>query len=234
MRHIRQLGLGLTAILAGVALSTVANATSFTFGTTGDTLKTYYNYSIDGATIDAEIDYVLSTLTSTSATIAVTVTNNSSGPGTNRIVSFGIDTIAPTLTSVSDSGTDAASWGESLATNFPGFQKVDLCAWAGNNCSGGANAGVLEGGSSSFNLILGYNTITSPFSITFNSPFPTKWQAVGNHGNSWELDASTTSVCTTDCGVTPPQIIPEPGTLALFGLGVIALGAFSLRQRRAV
>jgi len=211
------LGIGL---LAG---GTVHAGPVATFQNTGDSFTAGYNYVLDGATIDATIKYIFDGFTtsagSSTATFEVIVTNNSSGAGTNRIVSFGIDMVAPALTDVSD---NTSFWSETLNTNFPGFHKIDLCVWSGTNCDGGANAGVLEGASSDFLLMLTFAG-TNPTPITFTGPFPTKWQSVGNAGNSYELDIN---------GWGPPVLIPEPGTLALVSLALFGLGALGRRARQ--
>lgn len=225
-----------TAIFVGVAVASPAFAipVSATFDSVGDELQTFYSFTQDGATITVEVDYKLTAISSTEADFAVTVKNTTATaePGVNRIVSFGVDVVAPTLTGASTSNSlpTAGEWDATITTNFPSFQSVDLCSYSGPNCSGGSSAGVGEQETDTFNL-----AVTGAFggtpSVTFTSPFPAKFQAVGTAGNSFEVDACASP---TDCP-TPspdPNPTPEPGTLALLGLGI--WGVFAMRRRANV
>jgi hypothetical protein len=208
----------------------------FTFDVVGETLQTFYSFTQDGATITTEVDYKLTAITAGQADFDVTVINTTPAtePGTNRIVSFGVDIVTPTLTgaSTTNSFPTLGEWDAVIGpTTFPGFQKVDLCSFAGPDCSGGSSLGVAEGLTDTFHLILaGAFNSTTPNSVMFTSPFPAKFQAVGNSGNSFEVDACETP---TNCVGTPVPVpdvgLPEPGTLALLALGV--LGIYASRRR---
>ncbi|MDW5442292.1 cistern family PEP-CTERM protein [Polaromonas sp. SM01] len=202
-----------------------ASASVITFNNVNDTGAILYSTTRDGATLSAIMQFTLSAISNNSATFALTVANNSSGPGSNRLMSFGIDTVSPTLTGASATG----SWDAGINQNLPSFQTVDLCIWRSNNCSGGnINNGLGEGLSDIFSLIL---TTAGNFTngISFTSPYGVKFQDVGTAGNSYEFAGCI--VGSPGCGPTPRQVIPEPASIALVGLGLlgIALG----RRRRA-
>lgn len=131
--------------------------------------------------------------------------------------------------STTNSLPTAGEWDATITTTFPSFQSVDLCSYSTPNCSGGSSAGVGEMETDTFHLALtGFGTTPS---LTFTSPFPGKFQAVGTKGNSFEVDACTSP---TNCGnpQPDPNPTPEPGTLALLGLGI--WGVFAMRRRANV
>lgn len=206
------------AAVAALGAFGSAQAATVTFDSTGDASTLYFLESVDGATLDTRISFLLTSLSAGSATFTVSVNNASSGPGRNTFMSFGIDVVSPTLTGASASGIWDAATGVTLA----GSQKVDLCVYSANQCAGGnINSGLGEGLISTFSLTLNTsgNFLTS--GVTFNSPFSAKWQGVGLSGQSYE----TRDGCfgTADCGSTTN--VPEPGTLALVGLALLGAGA---------
>ena len=130
---------------------------------------------------------------------------------------FGVD---PNATGVTFS--DAADGGLIDATldNLPSLSGIEVCAWGGNNCSGGANGGIQAGSVDTFDLILagfwGNSVNFDPLGVKFQTGF-----------GSFEF--ACTGACTTD-GRIAALLVPEPQTLALIGLGLLAL---AMIRRRA-
>ena len=216
----------------GVTASGLSSATSMLFNLAGQMLATQYVFTEDGGNVNVSVTYMLTAITSGTADFNVLLHNASTGSGQNRLVSFGVDTTSPSLTgaTATASSPTAGEWDATLEVNSPSFCTIDLCSFAGPNCSGGGGNGIAQGGADeSFHLQLTGDFGATP-SLTFNSPFPGKFQSVGLAGQSFEVDACTPpSVCTpVPVPDEPPPSVPEPGTLALLGLGVLTL---ALRRR---
>lgn len=199
-----------------------AHAAVMLFDSFNDTSSVLYSTTQDGATLSATVTFTLNALTAAQAIFGVEVSNNSFGPGNNRLMSFGIDIVSPTLISSAANG----GWDATRNTNFPTFQTVDLCIWDGSNCSGGGNQGVGEGQTESFALTLGTTGNFLTNGISFTSPYAVKFQSVGTVGDSSEFAGCI--VGTPNCG---PTQVPEPASIALVGLGL--LGAALARRRKA-
>jgi MYXO-CTERM domain-containing protein len=131
---------------------------------------------------------------------------------------FGVD---PDATGVTFSDAADAGLIDASLDNLPSLASIEVCAWGGNNCSGGANGGIQAGGNDTFDLILAGHWGDS---ITFD-PLGVRFQTAGG---------SFDFACPPNCAVgggRGPSEIAEPQTLALFGLGVLALATFVRRKR---
>jgi hypothetical protein len=106
-----------------------------------------------------------------------------------------------------------------------------------NGCSGGANGAVcLEASGPSYLPTTGsYSwtflaTFSSPLAADFNATNtgnPIRMWFVDSRGNNRGLMSCVTGNANGECGTS----VPEPGTLALIGLGLLGIGA--ARRRRA-
>jgi hypothetical protein len=154
------------------------------------------------------------------------VTNTTSNSGTGsysdaRLTSLGWDT-SPVATAVADSTSVFASVTNQSITS----DHVDVCFFSGPNCSGGGNGGLeaanlagLHGDPSTtgdFLVILTFGAIVPP--LDFDKFFGKFQTSAGS------VEGFSTTV--------PPNPVPEPATLALFGAGLI--GLVVLRRRRAI
>jgi hypothetical protein len=257
------------AVLATAAAASGAHAAPFTltFGDP-DAATTTVLYSLVSATqpsysLSAQIVFDLTAITASAATFAVTVTNTTAPntPNKNRLVSFGIDDINPSITGTSiTNDTTEATWKSFVDMNFPGgFGTLELCA-IGNknaqNCSGGGNGGLGEGETDSFTWIL-YGTFGAAPTISFTSPIPIRFQSIDPSlwgDDSITFDALSPQVPpvmppgeppvaqppvaqppTSEPPVAPPSEeplrVPEPGSAMLVGLGL--LGAALARRRQS-
>ncbi|WP_305807223.1 cistern family PEP-CTERM protein, partial [Stenotrophomonas sp. YIM B06876] len=153
------------ALCGGLLGFGAANASVMTFAGVNDTGSILYSTLQDGATLSATMQFTLSSISATSATFALKVSNNSSGPGDNTLASFGIDVVSPALKTASTS----AGWHASMDGKLTGgAEKVDLCIWAGSNCNGASNKGLGEGLFDTFSLTLttAGNFLTNGISFT--------------------------------------------------------------------
>lgn len=152
-------------------------------------------------------------------TVALTNTSAIGGQGGERLVgfAFGIDPDATGATvgfaDATDGGMIAASWASgALESNVSG---VEVCAFGGQNCSGGSNGGIYAGTSDTFSVILGGEWGSS---VDIN-PIGLRYQT--GYGSFTFASSSSSS-----------GNLPEPASASLVGLGLGMLGLGFVRRRK--
>jgi hypothetical protein len=207
----------LNTILKSVAVATsfvamgAAHAGIINFSTVGNTGQfAFFDADYDSAVLYTLVDFELTSISATTATFDVDVTNLSTGAGLNIFSGFGIKVVSPSLSGASASGS---TWFETLNTSFPGYGTVSLCSWSGSDCSGyngaGLTPGVAEGGSSSFVLTLTTGADFTTSGISFIDPYYGKFENAGDQDKSAQVR----------------YYVPEPSSIALTGLLLTGLAA---------
>jgi hypothetical protein len=163
----------------------------------------------------------------TDLVITVTIKNTSTFPTDARIVDFGIDA-QPNVTGVTFTATGAGSVLDQVSTDsVPSFSETNVCAFSGNNCSGGGNTGLIIGASDSFTLDIAstsFGTAATGFTATL-SDFAIKYQ--GSNPLSFEIPGVPTP---GGGGGGGGGTVPEPSSVLMMGIGLLGLG-YVMRRR---
>jgi hypothetical protein len=216
-RLLRTVVLTAFAVMAGPLSARAASITIA--GGSSASFDVYWSQMVGGASLSAVGDFDV-TVTNTYVDFDITLTNNTAAKANEAVHSIGFNS-DPNGTSLSmlDAGEYFKSFG--LDQKFPGYKTVDICAWASNNCTGGAQGANLPGGGAPVGSDTFGFRLMGDFSngITL-SDFVIKFQ--GDLG-SYELSASSIR----------PTSMPEPSSVVLLLTGAAAtfIGA---RRRRQV
>lgn len=202
------------AVACSLAAASASHATPVYFDSNGDSQTFTFNANLGSSILAASITMTLDSLSASSATFKVDVTNNSSGQGLNELYAFSIYTVTPDLTSVS---VASSAWTAALNTTFAGYQSVDLCVFstATSACSTAAG-GLAEGASDTYFLTVGTAGNFETSGIVFDSPYNIGFKNVGSLGNGAIQFESNP--------------VPEPSSIALTGLVLVGLAG----ARRAI
>ena len=144
----------------------------------------------------------------------------------SRLSGFGF-TADPAVDKVAISGgPDASDWTATEDKQLPGLFDVDIClasSESGNVCgTGGGGLEIDE--SAAFTLKMTFDSDNGAPDALDLTEFGVRWQSL----DSEHLELKGES------GVgTPTTQVPEPGMLALLGVGLVAVGLASFRRRRA-
>lgn len=194
-------------------LSAASNVSSFTWAFDGDNDGT--------AELKGSGSMTASGFDSTSLSLVISLSNTSpiGGIGGQRLTSFGFG-ITPNATGIDFAdAADGGMVGASLAS-IPSLQGIEVCAYGGQNCAGGANGGIFGGASDIFTLSLAGNWLSSVQIDLYGFKYQTGY-------GSFEFNSSSSGVGTSGSGRVPE---PSSSSLALLGLGLLGAGFYARRK----
>ena len=218
-------GVGLLTFLIAAALIVTegivpvkASADSQTITSVNDDFSVLWSKDVAGGQLSATGFFDVLSLSSSEIQLQITVTNTTDAALHEAVNSIGFNTSPSVTASYVTAGGIFQGLGND--TNFPSFQTIEVCAFAANNCTGGAYNSLLQSGASdTFRLLLAGNFGTTP-TLTL-SAFPIKFQ--GDLG-SYEFGATVGG---------PPVVTPEPSSILLLGSGLVGFAAWRWRFVRS-
>jgi len=219
------------AAAALLLFSAAAAATPITLTSGGTASFGIVDDNVGGYNLRSAGTVSLFSLNATTAVLDIHLENNSTlangnpiaTPSDVRLAVWGF-AITPDVTAVgfSDPGDATGMVGAALG-DIPSIHAIEVCAF-GQNCSSGANLGVLAAAFDDFRLTL---TGTFGSSIALDL-LGVKWQT--NVG-SFEFSCSDCGGTTSSSGRGASGAVPEPSSTALALLGVALLGGTMMRRR---
>jgi len=208
----------------------VATAVVFTIGVSSasaTSITVSGNTSFEVFWGSTSATFTISAWSPTSFNVAIAPIDNTLGTATLEAFGFGLDPNATGISNIIDSGSVFTVNPNLFANpNLPGFT-VDICAYGGNNCSGGGT-GLNVGSVDAVGVSL---TVQHAFSslVTF-APIPAKFQSGPGGGPT---DTTGGECLGSNCAVDglPLDPVPEPATWVLLGTGVAL--AFRMRRKKS-
>ena len=186
------------ALIVASAAPGSAQTTVFVNGNTSFTV-TWSGSVGGGATLLAQATFTVSNWTGSSFVMTVNNVKNTMPTSPDiqaRLTAFGFG-LTPDGTFSNQVGGSIYNW---AFTNFPAFQRVDVCLTSGGGCAGGGNGGLNQGQSDPSTMSI---TITGNFAngVTI-TPIPAKFQT------------SLGSLETDGVVINPPPTGPSDLTIA--------------------
>jgi hypothetical protein len=178
--------------------------------------------------VSATATVTVDSFTTTDLTITVSLKNTSTFPTDARIVDFGIDA-SPNVTGVSFTAMGAGTVLDQVSTDsVPSFSQVNVCAFSGNNCSGGGNTGLIIGASDTFTLDIKSTSFGTASDLSADlADFALKYQ--GSNPLSFEIPGVPTP---GGGGGSGTGTVPEPSSILVMGIGLLGLGYVMRRRAR--
>jgi hypothetical protein len=208
-----------------LSLLLLANTSSWSYivNDVNDDFDVVWSFDLGGGTVlDAEVTFDVTSISTDQLVMDLVISNNSTLGGISNagLSSFGFN-ITPDPSSlglVSGSIFDSAG----LQQNLPSIDNnIDVCTWAANNCSGGAQPKLLAAGASD-SLTLVLNFLNNPLAEYDLDLFGVKFQT---DLGSYELVGCIEG----DLNCTTTKV-GEPGAIVLIVMGLVSLGVIRRRD----